>query len=106
MPRLTDAQVEHLWSAIAEFQKLAKPKYEAGAAEHGGNLWDHPPLWHIEQAMLECLDLWFYLKDARDKLRAIDRVIIEAEGPTKEANGAVTVTLYATTKTIPEGNAS
>ena len=85
MPRLTDAQVEHLWSAIAEFQKLAKPKYEQGAAEHGGNLWDHPALWHIEQAMLECIDQWFYLKDARDKLRAADRVIIRSEGSQEEA---------------------
>jgi hypothetical protein len=85
---MSDEQVEHFWSAVAEFQKQGKAKYEAGVEEHGGNLWDHDELWLIEHAMEECIDQWMYLKTARDKNRARNRAIITIEG--ELANGTNT----------------
>jgi hypothetical protein len=66
---MTDDQEAHLASTIGEFTRRADAKYRAGVQEHGGNLWEHSPEWLIEQAMLECLDQWVYLKTARDSLR-------------------------------------
>lgn len=67
---MTDDQEAHLASCIGDFTREGDSKYRKGVEQHGGNLWERDPVWLIEQAMLECLDQWMYLKTARDKLKA------------------------------------
>jgi len=63
---MTHEQERHLASIKNRFSLLVDKKYRQGQTEHGGNMWEHGPLWAIDQAIEECLDQFTYLCDARD----------------------------------------
>ncbi len=67
---LTAEQEQHLNRALEAFNVATAAKYRAGVAEHGGNLWEHPPLWLLDEAMKECQDQWIYLFTLRERLVA------------------------------------
>ena len=50
---------------IERFNKLSKPKFMKGQAEHGGCLVDNVTLDHMEE---EIIDLWFYVAALRLRL--------------------------------------
>ena len=52
---------------IRVFNEIAKPKYDAGQEEHGGNL-DESVRWKDLQD--EVIDLWYYLESKRHQSAA------------------------------------
>lgn len=65
-------QQAHLTRILDRFAADAAAKYEAGQAEHGGNLWEKPGM--LECALSEAIDLVIYLYTAieqRDRGRRI-----------------------------------
>jgi hypothetical protein len=65
---MTPQQKAHVESLGKRFVEALSRKYEAGVTEHGGNLWDHEPLWLLDQALMENIDQFTYLSTLRDKL--------------------------------------
>ena len=65
---MTNDQEQHLQRAKDAFVSAVDEKYRAGVKEHGGNLWQHPPHWLLDQAMQECVDQWAYLFTLREGL--------------------------------------
>lgn len=66
------AHEAHLARILTRLTADLRAKYEAGQAEHGGNLWEKPGM--LEQAYAEVLDLAVYLLTAmeqRDQRRTI-----------------------------------
>ena len=61
MGKLTEAQADHLWDLIDSFSNRIEPKYRVGAAEHGGNLWQMPPMKLLGEAINETVDQYTYL---------------------------------------------
>jgi len=68
---MTDAQRKHV-ADLAEFfvQAMAR-KYEMGAKEHGAGrpIWEMPLEELLEEALLENIDQFVYIKTALDELR-------------------------------------
>ena len=62
---MDDQHHAHLARIIAHFEADVAAKYEAGQAEHGGNLWEKPGM--IEHAIEEVLDLAVYLYTLREQ---------------------------------------
>ena len=69
MKKLNKQQEEHLKKLKESFAKALDKKYRAGAAEHGGCIWDNPRL--LDEAIDETVDLYAYLMTFRDVLREI-----------------------------------
>ena len=65
---MTDEQREHLGSIQLDFNRRVQKKYEAGAKEHGGNLWEKPLKWQLEQVMEEAIDSYTYAYTALEQL--------------------------------------
>jgi len=65
---MTPEQDEHLRDVLAAFSKRAEEKYRAGAAEHGGNVWDNVTLDELED---ELIDAYIYLRAWRKKLALV-----------------------------------
>jgi len=65
---LTKLQSEHLAKLQSAFITQIAEKYTAGVEEHGGNLWEHDPIWLIEQALKENVDQFTYLMTAWEHL--------------------------------------
>ena len=55
--------------AIERFISIAAPKFDAGEAEHMGNL-DRRVQW--EDLEYEVIDLWFYIQSMKAKVREVD----------------------------------
>lgn len=68
---MTDEQEEHLEDIQDEFFDLVAAKYEKGAVEHGGNIWELSELELIDNAIEEVLDQFVYLYTL--KQRILDR---------------------------------
>jgi hypothetical protein len=66
---LTQRQKKHLDRIRRKFGQLVGAKYRRGAAQHGGNLWDHSALELIDEAVMETIDQFVYLMTLTDKLR-------------------------------------
>jgi hypothetical protein len=62
------SQTRHLNRIKREFNDLITEKYIKGQKEHGGNLWEHPPEWYVDQAIDEVLDLTAYLFTLKENL--------------------------------------
>lgn len=67
---MTKDQEEHLSRVQNEFLVRCKKKYEVGAKEHGGNLWEKGPLWILDQAIDEAIDQFVYLHTLKEQLAA------------------------------------
>jgi hypothetical protein len=65
---MTREQEAHLDRIKAAFLEEVDAKYRAGVREHGGNLWDNPPEWLLDEAMKECIDQYTYLFSLKEKL--------------------------------------
>ena len=57
-------------ASIARFCQLAGMKFDAGQAEHGGDLDKTVTFGHIEE---ECIDLWHYLQSLKRQIAALER---------------------------------
>jgi hypothetical protein len=68
MDSLSPAQEDHLRNIKADFDAAVDRKYRAGAAEHGGNLWDKSPLQLCEEAIAEAIDQVTFLLTLRNQL--------------------------------------
>lgn len=68
---MTTEQEAHLERARQAFHAAADKKYRAGVKEHGGNLWDNPPIWLLDAALEECIDQWMYLFTLRERLMSL-----------------------------------
>lgn len=65
---MEQGQEAHLARILGQFSTDLRAKYEAGQAEHGGNLWEKPGM--LENAIAEAIDLVVYLytlKEQRDR---------------------------------------
>lgn len=65
---MTPAQKNHLERIKRAFGSLTDTKYEQGAAEHGGSLWERSAIFLVEEAIKENIDQFTYLVTLRDKL--------------------------------------
>lgn len=65
---MTDEQMEHMKLIASEFTYLMSQKYEAGALEHGGNLWEMPEADLLSNAIDEAIDQVVYLLTLKHKL--------------------------------------
>lgn len=63
--KLTASQESHLDGIKDRFCRQVDEKYRAGAAEHGGNLWDKTPLQLIDEAIQETIDQYTFLHTLR-----------------------------------------
>lgn len=66
-PGLTNEQNQHVTRLQSKFSNLLKAKYEAGAREHGGNLWDVDVLDLLYNLRDEVIDAFVYLQTAIDE---------------------------------------
>ena len=65
---MTDAQGVHMENLGHKFIDEMFKKYEKGAKEHGGNLWDLSAEQLLDNAIEEAIDNVVYLYTLRDKL--------------------------------------
>jgi hypothetical protein len=65
---LTIEQRNHLNQTVTYALKRMYDKYEIGAEEHGGNLWDHSMMWFLDQVIAEAVDTLVYAITAKQKL--------------------------------------
>lgn len=65
---MTEEQKSHARDIAEEFMDAMFYKYEKGAKEHGGNIWDKEPDWLLDQAIDEAIDQVVYLMTLRQKL--------------------------------------
>ena len=65
---MPQAQESHLARVKAEFLSLVDAKYQAGAAEHGGELLALPDLTILDLAIEEAVDQVVYLLSLRENL--------------------------------------
>ena len=63
---MTNEQLFHLTKILKEFETLAWAKYEAGQAEHGGDLWKKADL--IDRAIEEAIDQVIYLLTLKQQI--------------------------------------
>lgn len=66
---MTPKQEDHLDSIINDFVDRVSPKYEKGAIEHGGNLWQLSKSELLDCAIDEAIDQVVYLLTLRSKLK-------------------------------------
>jgi len=69
---MTPQQEQHLNSLVEAFTEALIAKYEAGAREHGGNLWDMSNDRLLDEAIAENLDQFTYLATLRQKLNGFN----------------------------------
>ena len=62
---MTQKQYTHVAEIAAVFKERMSAKYEKGAKEHGGNLWDMTPLQLCDCAIDEAIDQIVYLLTQR-----------------------------------------
>lgn len=77
---MTTEQELHLRGLVSEFETRVRAKYQKGAEEHGGNLWEKPGI--IEMILEEIEDLWVYtftLKQQLDKFYEVDKAAKDNE---------------------------
>lgn len=60
-------QRNHVHDIKKEFGELLDKKYEQGAAEHGGYIWDQTFLQLLDNALQEAVDSVVYLQTLREK---------------------------------------
>lgn len=58
---MTSEQMAHAFRIAGDFSRLMHDKYEKGAKEHGGNIWDKDSDWLLDQAIDEAIDQVVYL---------------------------------------------
>jgi len=68
---LSPAQEEHLNKIVVAFSEAVIAKYEAGAREHGGNLWEKSALEIVREAKHEAIDQFVYLTTLEEKLKDV-----------------------------------
>ena len=64
---MTTKQTKHLAKIVQSFAVDCSKKYERGAEEHGGNLWDKKGL--VDMALEEVIDLYVYLKTLQTQIK-------------------------------------
>lgn len=69
---MTPDQISHLASLLDRFASLTSAKYEKGAEEHTGNVWDASLLTLIDNAIEESIDQFVYLMTIRDKVVTVE----------------------------------
>ena len=67
---MTEAQENHLDSLVEAFTEAVISKYQAGAVEHGGNLWEKPIELLLDEAINEAIDQFVYLMTIKQQLKA------------------------------------
>lgn len=65
---MTEEQAAHTAHLAKVFQKVMTLKYDNGAKEHGGNLWERTPMFLLDQSISESIDQFVYLQTLKDKL--------------------------------------
>ena len=70
---LTKDQEKHLNKIIIKTSERQIHKYNLGAAEHGGNLWDMPVEQLADEALNEVVDLGAYLTTLIENLQELLR---------------------------------
>lgn len=65
---MTPEQEAHLETIKSDFSTLVEVKYRKGQAEHGGDLFDHSPIWLLDMAIDEAIDQVVYLLTLRNQL--------------------------------------
>lgn len=65
---MTDEQENDLRAIKDRFRRLVDKKYRAGAAEHGGNIWDNVTLEELED---ELIDAFCYLQAWKRKFNFV-----------------------------------
>lgn len=68
---MTPDQIQHENSIIEEFVSDHMAKYEKGAIEHGGGLWQVPPDQLLAMGIEEVLDQASYLYTLKPQLRKL-----------------------------------
>lgn len=66
---MTTSQQVHCNTIGIEATNLIRSKYEKGAKEHGGNLWDKGSEWLLDQAIDEAIDQVVYLLTLKETLK-------------------------------------
>jgi hypothetical protein len=64
---MTPAQQQHIEKIVNDFRVNAIAKYEKGANEHGGNLWEVENL--VDMAIEELTDGIIYLSTAKEQIK-------------------------------------
>ena len=65
---MTVDQTKHAMRIIDTFRDLAFKKYQQGAKEHGGNLWEVDILPLLYELRAEAIDSFVYVQTAIDEL--------------------------------------
>lgn len=65
---MTKKQQQHANDIAFQFAYLMAGKYQRGAKEHGGNLWEATPDWLLDQAIDEAIDQVVYLLTLKETL--------------------------------------
>jgi phage terminase large subunit GpA-like protein len=73
---------EHIDGILERFCQQAKPKYMAGAREHGGQLWEKDG--QIDNIIEEAIDLIVYAYTLKDQLEKIKELVSNADEKLQE----------------------
>lgn len=65
---MTEEHKAHAAQLADEVERRLIRKYTKGQEEHGGNLWEVPPLQLLEEAINEAIDQAVYLLTLRQQL--------------------------------------
>ena len=65
---MTAEQEEHLSDLKFRIVRMLDLKYRAGAAEHGGNVWDKTAMGLLEESLSENIDQFTYLSTLKDEM--------------------------------------
>lgn len=68
---MTQKQKNHVEDLLAVFKDRLAEKYQKGAEEHGGNLWDMSAEQLLDEAINECIDQYTYLMTLKEKLEKL-----------------------------------
>lgn len=68
---MTARQRRHLSRIVAEAGARIAAKYQRGALEHGGNLWEKPATDLLEEAIDEAVDQLVYLLTLRETITCV-----------------------------------
>jgi hypothetical protein len=87
---LTTEQQGHISTLVRLASAAMFDKYRAGAAEHGGNLWDLSTSTLLDNAVSEAIDQVIYLMTLRDKVKQLQmelsKVVESATSPTSNSD--------------------
>lgn len=65
---MTQEQMAHMEGISTKFALLMSKKYKKGVEEHGGNLWEMPPMDLLDNAIDEAIDQVVYLLTLKRQL--------------------------------------